>query len=151
MRRLELSFGSPRHGWLNVELAGADGSVSLEVSDVPGDSLRMLAAAALDIATGRQEAHVVWFLEPVEACWTFRRVEDQVEVRASADDAGPALTATGSAEAILLVIWRALRRLEADPAWTDAQAARFWSQPFPHREVAQLGAVLGRTPESRRT
>jgi hypothetical protein len=147
MSHLELRFGSPSHGWLDVELARADDRMSLAVSDVPGDSLRMLAAAALDLATGRQEAHVVWFLEPIEAHWTFRRVEDRVEVRAAVAALGKTLTAAGRAEEILLVIWRALRRLEADPVWTNGRAARVWSHPFPHREVAQLGVVLGRRPE----
>jgi hypothetical protein len=148
---LKLKFGSPHHGWLSVELADANRTVSLEVSDVPGDSLAMLAAATLDIATGRQEARVVWFLEPDEATWIFQRVGDRVEVRALAKGTPPALMEAGSAEELSLVIWRALRHLESDPAWTYAGAARVWAHPFPHREVAQLGAVLGRTSEPRRS
>lgn len=144
MRHLELKFGSPQHGWLSVELAAGDSRVSLQVSDVPGDSLAMLAAAALDIATGRQEARVVWFLEPAEATWVFQRVGERVEVRAVTQGTPPARMEVGSAEEFSLVIWRALRRLESDPAWTHESAARVWSHPFPHREVAQLGSVLGR-------
>jgi hypothetical protein len=151
MSHLELKFGTPHHGWLGVELANADSSVSLEVSDVPGDSLTMLATAALDIATGRQEARVVWFLEPAEATWIFQRVGDRIEVRASAEGMQPALMEADSAEELSLVIWRALRRLESDPAWTHASAAGVWLHPFPHREVAQLGAVLGRRSKSRRS
>ncbi|WP_375765206.1 hypothetical protein NR798_26170 [Archangium gephyra] len=151
MSHLELKFGSPHHGWLGVELADANSSVSLEVSDVPGDSLAMLAAAALDIATGQQEARVVWFLEPAEATWVFQRVGDRVQVRAIANGTPPALMVAGSAEEFSLVIWRALRHLESDPAWTHASAARVWSHPFPHREVAQLGVALGRTSGSRRS
>jgi hypothetical protein len=145
MSHIELSFGSPNHGWLSVELASAESRVSLDVSDVPDDSLAMLAAAALDLATGRPEARVVWFLEPVKATWVFQRVGDRVEVRAMIEGAKPVLMEAGGVEEFSLVIWRALRRLEADPAWTRASAARVWSHPFPHQDVARLGAVLGRT------
>ncbi len=150
MSHIELRFGSPHHGWLDVELSGAGHHVALDVSDVPGDSLCMLATAALDLSAGREEARVVWFLEPVEATWVFRRAGDRVEVRASSGGRASVCLDAGTVEEVSLVIWRALRRLESDPAWTRADASGVWSHPFPHREVAQLGAVLGRGRESRR-
>ena len=148
MSHLKLNFGPPEHGWLRVELADAHSSVSLEASDVPGDSLAMLAAAALDIAAGRQEARVVWFLEPAEATWVFKRVGDQVEVHAAGEGTAPAHLKGGTAQDVALVIWRALRRLQSDPAWTHANVALVWSHPFPVRETEQLGVALDRTSET---
>lgn len=151
MSHIELKFGSPEHGWLSVELSINGWRQELDVSDVPGDSLCMLATAALDLAARRDEARVEWFLEPVEATWAFRRVGDrvEVEVRTTSKAMAPVRLDAGTAEEVCLVIWRALRRLESDPVWTRADADRVWSHPFPHREVAQLGAALGRGPGAR--
>lgn len=147
MSHIRLSFGSPRHGWLPVELADVQRSVSLVVSDVPGDSLTMLAMAALDLASGRKEARVTWFLEPDKAAWVFRRVGGHVEVHAAGEGATTALIQGGPAEEVALVIWRALRRLQSDPAWTNASVERVWAHSFPSREVTQLGVALGRKSE----
>jgi hypothetical protein len=149
--QLELRFGPPHHGWLHVELADRERSVLLDVSDVPGDSLTMLAVAALDLVAGRREARVVWFLEPSEATWDFQREGDQVAVRATTQGAASVLLEGGTAEELALVIWRALRRLESDPAWSAVSDGRVWSHPFPHREVAQLGAALGRASAPQRS
>jgi hypothetical protein len=149
--QLELRFGPPHHGWLHVELADSERSVLLDVSDVPGDSLAMLAVAALDLVAGRRETRVVWFLEPSEATWDFQREGDQVAVRATTSGAAFVLLEGGTVEELALVIWRALRRLEADPAWSSVSDGRVWSHPFPHREVAHLGAALGRASAPQRS
>lgn len=144
MRPIELRFGTPVHGWLDVELSGPGGRAFVDASDVPGDSLSMLACAVCAVVDGYPEGKVTWFLEPAEAIWIFRRVGDEIRVLVSMDGRDLEEIAAGKVEEIGLAVWRALRRLEVDPAWTDADQDRVWSHPFPHKDTAQLGQKLGR-------
>src|SRR5262249_31351595 len=65
-----LRFGTPAHGWLEATLAGPEGESTVIASDVPGDSLRMLADAARAVLDGH-DGEVTWFLEPAEEHWRF--------------------------------------------------------------------------------
>jgi hypothetical protein len=142
--RIELRFGSPVHGWLEVTLAGAGGKSSLDASDVPFDSLRILADVVRNVVDGRN-GEVPWSLEPAERTWRFAVDGDEVRVSVSEDSRPDRWLARGTVMEVGLVVWRALRRLEADPAWQSADRDVVWSHPFPHREVAALGEELGRT------
>jgi hypothetical protein len=136
---LTLRFGSPAHGWLDVELRGAEGVSSLDASDVPGDSLAMLARAARDLIVGAAPGEVVWFLEPEEVTWRFRRAGDHVEVRAEDSSRRPALIGVVATTTFAALVLEALRTLATDPAWRDATA---WSQPFPTADVDALARAL---------
>ena len=77
MSKLTLSFGTPEHGWLNVNLRCGEAERTLDVSDVPGDSLAMLANGVLQLVKGHAaEVTITWFLEPAEEIWTIRRFGD---------------------------------------------------------------------------
>lgn len=144
MRQIELRFGTPAHGWLDVELSGAEGRSVISASDVPGDSLLMLTCAACALMDGYPPGEVTWFLEPTELTWTFRLIREEIRVMESIDGVNFRKIAVATAGEIALTIWRALRRLEADPAWACPDSGRVWSHPFPHKETAQLGDKLGR-------
>lgn len=144
MGRLRLELGAPQHGWMRVTLAQGEQRIELDASYTPVDSLSMLVGAGLDIATGCQEAKVVWSLEPAKSLWEFRREGARLQVRVTTDGSPPVHLAGGSPEDVALAIWRALRRLESDEAWTRPEVGRLWVHPFPHRAVAQLGAALRR-------
>jgi hypothetical protein len=144
MSAFKLEFGSPKHGWLDVAVSGPGGTVELDVSDVPGDSLRMLATAASNAVDGRGGGEVTWFLEPAEFRWTFRPSGEGVEIWVQGEREEERCIAGGATEAICAVVWRAMRRLEVDPAWNEADDGRVWSHPFPHREVEYLGEELRR-------
>ncbi|WP_437818327.1 hypothetical protein [Sorangium sp. So ce1078] len=149
MSKLEIRFGSPEHGWLYVELRALTATRCLDVSDVPADSLSMLASAAAQVASGCDEASATWFLEPEEEEWVFRRTEAGVELsirrRTGRGRTSETRLVSGTAEEVPLPIWRAFRRLRADPAWRERSEARVWSHEFPEREVASLGELLGKT------
>lgn len=151
MRLVKLVLGSPEHGWLPVTLTGPGGEAVLAASDVPADSLQMLATAAANLLDGvGGEQDVTWFLEPVECRWIFRPDGERATVSVDYDGGTAALIAVGTVPEVCAVVWRALRRLEADPAWADpARGSRVWSHPFPHREVAQLGEALRRRRAAR--
>jgi hypothetical protein len=144
MRLIGLRFGTPVHGWLDVELSGPERDSVICASDVPGDSLSMLACAACALVEGHPAGTVTWFLEPTELTWTLRLVGDEIRVMESIDGVNSKTIAAGSPADVALTIWRALRRLEADPAWARVDSERVWSHPFPHEETAQLGYKLGR-------
>jgi hypothetical protein len=140
---LELRFGSPEHGWLHVELTGPGGVVAFDASDTPGDSVSMLADAACDIVNGYPARDVTWFLEPQEHLWVFRSAGDLIEIWASSDSSPETCIARDQPAHVGWIVWRALRRLEADAAWQQS-AERVWSHPFPHRSVASLHERLQR-------
>jgi len=145
MKTINLSFGSPDHGWLIVELSGNQNYRSLDVSDVPVDSLYMLATAVLQLVEGRSiEALVAWSLEPDYENWVLRRSGDtyELDIQAPEPDKKVFRFAEGSVEEICLPILQALRNLATDPAWCSPTADLAWSNPFPVQEVAALSERL---------
>ena len=137
-----MEFGSPEHGWLDVTLAGPGGTVTAEASDVPGDSLLMLANAASNAVDGRGGGDVTWFLEPDEQRWVFRPTAEGLSILVHETGETERCIVTGPVGTVCAAIWRALRRLEVDPAWRGTGDGRVWSHPFPHREVESLGEEL---------
>lgn len=144
MTAITLEFGSPEHGWLRVALSGPGGTVILDASDVPGDSLQMLAIAASNAFDDRAGGEVTWFLEPAEQRWEFRSTAEGLSLLVHEDSGKERCIATGPVYMVCSAVWGALRRLEADPAWREASDGRVWSHSFPHQEVAYLGAELRR-------
>ncbi|MCE9577161.1 MAG: hypothetical protein K8W52_28695 [Deltaproteobacteria bacterium] len=144
-----LRFGTPKHGWLEIALTGPEGESHDVVSDVPGDSLRDLALAASAVLGG-VDARVTWFLEPDQLVWRFRPDGDRVRISAVSGTARSVATRRPTpigalaARELALLIWRALRRLASDPAWQASDPRTAWTHAFPHRDVDDLGALLGR-------
>ena len=137
-----LTFGTPDEGWLAVTFTGADFVHALDVSDVPGDSLRELAVAALRIVNG-DGAEVTWFLEPAEVTWRFVVTEGVAVLSAWTQSDDVLELVRGAPEQLARIVWEAMARLASDPAWGDIASGHVWSNPFPSAEVAELGARLG--------
>lgn len=148
MGAFSLRFGTPAHGWLEATLVGPEGESTVDASDVPGDSLRMLADAVCAVLDGHDD-EVIWFLEPAEVTWRFTVEGGQVRVSVTEDRRVARTIGRGTAAEIGLSVWRGLRRLEADPAWRAADPSEVWSHPFPRGEVAALGERLGRGAQAR--
>lgn len=140
---LILNFGSPQDGWLRVVLKGRNYESTFDASDVPGDSLLMLATGVCDLLAKRSaEARVLWFLEPTEIKWVFRRSGEEVLVIAETDEVSN-LVETESCHNFGRCIWRALTTLRDDPGWqlTKGREAQ-WSNTFPNNETAQLARLI---------
>ncbi len=144
MNVIRIEFGSPEAGWLAVSLLGDGGAVNLDASDVPGDSLLMLANAASNAIRGRAVSEVTWFLEPVEHRWMFQRTAGSLSIFVDEDGGDEQCIVTGPVEVVCAAIWRAFRMLEIDPAWRDGSISDGWSHVFPQREVGWLGEELRR-------
>lgn len=142
--KLTIQFGPPEHGWMRVEVqAGEQSWLEDGVSDVPADSLLMLAEACLKLIEGTPQVQVTWFLEPAEVHWRWTKAHDRIEF-AIVESSKEHLRMTGSVEDLCFPAWRALRALESNPCWalpTDP-ATLVWSHPFPHKETQQLGEKL---------
>jgi hypothetical protein len=147
MNKLALSFGTPKHGWLDVGLRCGETTRHLDASDVPADSITMLASGLLQLVKGYvTEVSVTWFLEPREETWTFRRTDEVIMLDAQASFEDSVRVAQGSSVEVCLPIWRALRRLQSDMSCQSAEHT--WSHPFPSKEVEALGIALGRRSSS---
>jgi hypothetical protein len=143
VRKIRLRFGLPEDGWIQVTLTSRKGTFEVDASDVPGDSLLELAAGALSVARASSKRCVIhWHLEPEWVQWRIERRGDRISLVVQERPGGPfAKVATGSAEDILVPIWRGLQRLEHDFGW-ESDDFRHWSNPFPSQEVAQLGDLF---------
>lgn len=146
---LTLRFGTPVEGWLEVELVGREGASRLDASDVPADSLAMLVAAAIDLVDGVLPRDVEWFLEPVLVRWSFAAAHDHIAISAR-DHVTVTRIGAATAYEIGWVVWEAVHRLEADPAWRPPGGAQAWSHPFPSTAVAVLHDKLRAGPSGRR-
>jgi hypothetical protein len=142
---ISLAFGEPEHGWLAVTLRYGEREHFVDASDVPMDSLLLLANAVLVVLqTDESDATVSWSLEPDFEVWRIRRSAERFVLSIRSPEGGEAefVFAQGSAGEICAPIWRGLRRLQVCPSWL--RPGHTWSHPFPERELRAIGVALGR-------
>ncbi len=126
---IELELGTPSKGWIEVELAGAEGCSRIVASSVLGDPLEELAGALCGLLDGRDECEVGWFLEPELVTWTFRRDGESVAiftdtVFTGVDERRLFPIGTTRVRDVARVGWEALRTLQASPVWTRGDGRR---------------------------
>jgi hypothetical protein len=142
-------LGEPVHGWVLISIRVGAEVVECHASYIV-DSLTDLVYAALEITERRPIRPVIVFEEPGAIRISLVSTEQLVRVSitrhrdlASArnDRNGTQLLST-SVESIRLAraIWSAMRRLEGALSRDLIEAA--WHNPFPAKEVAQLGERL---------
>lgn len=130
-----LHLSDPSHGWIDVTFGQEPDTCTLTVSDVPNDCLRDFAAATSRLLAGSVDEIVEFSLEPGFALCRLRRESKEVRVVVSQDGQSQSLF---EAFCPLSSFANRLRSelLRIESAYTDLNG---WSQPFPHREVANLG------------
>lgn len=131
----QVTFGSPQHGWLPLEVAVGDDSASHAVSDVPDDTLFRLVNALNLLAKGSDREEVEWHLEPDYWCWTFSGEPGTISFKA-ADPLGKTLETTLERNLLIRIFARELGMLKANPAWDKGDKA--WSHGFPDAEFSRL-------------
>lgn len=143
--KLKVGFGPPEDGWMSVYVqAGEQSWIEDGVSDVPADSLLMLAQACLSLINGSREAETTWFLEPAQAQWRWTKTQGRrldFTIIAGGEER---LRVSGSVQDLCFPVWRALRALQSQPGWAvpPEAASLAWSHPFPHKEAKQLSEAL---------
>ncbi|MET1076916.1 MAG: hypothetical protein ABWY06_02740 [Pseudomonas sp.] len=138
---MKFELGNPEHGWVGVKLELADTCLKFFASDVPNDPIEGLIDAIRTVAAGR-EVSLWWHLEPDGWYFEFTPTPQGVRLQAlyaeNSDRAAAELRGEyrGSLDAVLLPLWRGLRRFE-----TYAPAAPHWPVLRPGA-VASLRAVI---------
>ena len=144
MDKMHLQFGTPKYGWMEIQLSSPDKEIMLNVSDVPCDSLNSLIKVLTKLLEGSAEEVVEWSLEPEYAAWTFKRKDNEIELSVSCP-AGSTPVLIFKSEAVNMIqrISKSLRELEVNPVWKEDDASeRIWSWDFPSNLLKLLEKKL---------
>jgi hypothetical protein len=138
----EVTFGTPEHGWLAIEIGASSGRQSNEVADVP-DALTMLVKSLVQVATGGAPIEISWALEPHDWRWSFSPEGNDVLFTAIDPSRKTPLEARMPRRQLLDEFSRSLIELESRSCWTDSAAENAdWSYPFPNADFALLRSLL---------
>jgi len=84
MNEVKFKFDEPRHGWMDIRISDNDKSISLDISDMPCDSINQLVDVLLGIQSGVISQEVEFSLEPEYARWRFQIEDENLTERACA-------------------------------------------------------------------
>lgn len=70
-KNFNFKIGIPEHGWSEISIGFGSDLISFHASDVPADSLEMLANSICRILEGR-DSETIFFLEPIEYLLEFK-------------------------------------------------------------------------------
>ena len=138
-RDLAFAFGTPDSGWLPLRISSGDDEVAVNVSYTPNDFIEELVIAAVSVAEWEGSFSADLHEEPERKIITLTRVDETVTLRVERPgDSRPILSFVGSPASVVLPIWRALRRLEADGRLSE------WQRTFPSSAMQQLTELAQR-------
>ena len=137
----KITFGTPRGGWLAIEIDGGSDTFRDVFSHIPLDSLAELVDALCGVAQRQFPQETTWNNEPGNCCFRFQAAgEDAVKLVIVRDSkAHPEAEWTFQVHTLALTFWRALRRLE-DAFQTIG--ADDWTYAFPAHAVARLESYV---------
>jgi hypothetical protein len=151
MSSLQVNFMLAGMGSMEVALrSGLDQQdCSFVASYIPYDSVFELVVGLIAIVRGEGSAVARWNTEPIEYDMELSAVGDQAGIVVAQYIAHSRQQSArqqlfefrGSRRAVIQPFWRALRRLESDPAYEQV-----WSRPFPSRDLRQLAQYLELLP-----
>ena len=144
MGNVRFHFGQPVHGWMEVQVFDSENSVTLDVSDVPCNSLENLVYAMLKLLECSSMETVEWSLEPAYAVWSFTRSGSTLRLDVDPDGRRRSLISFQDQNVTMIHrVYKALRDLEACPDWALRESAtRVWSWDFPGKPLSQLADRL---------
>ena len=137
MIETKFKFSAPEHGWMEVSAGNSEIEVTIDISDVPIDSICNLAAALLRLQAGSKKEEIEFSLEPQTALWIFEVVNEQLMLSVYPDSSrdNPVLF-QGSKERTLHNLYNSLRDLESFSCWDKLDAINtVWSWEFPSGEL----------------
>ena len=145
MEKLNINFGIPEHGWMEIILSSPSAKISSNVSDVPCDSLYSLIKALLQLTEGSNEEIVEWSLEPDYMEWIFKQNGNDIELAVkNPSDSNPTFIYMGEAQKLIHRFYKSLRDLEANQIWQQPDLTeRIWSWKFPSSLLATLKQKIG--------
>jgi hypothetical protein len=145
MQKLNISFGKPEHGWMEIVISSPSTKIVSNVSDVPCDSLYGLVKALLRLVEGSNEELVEWSLEPEYMGWIFKQYGNDIEFTVkNPSDLLPTFVYLSEASKLIHCFYNSLRDLEVNQIWQQPDTAdRIWSWEFPSSLLATLKQKIG--------
>ena len=135
---MNITFGTPEHGWLEVQLADKQTKHHLDASDVPCNSLESLVSAVLKLHNGSVEEEIEWSLEPSYEVWKFKVKEEKITLIISIDDKEKAVFISLKNE-VIKSFYEALTKLGSLESWNeDIQTRQSWTWDFPTSTLNKL-------------
>jgi hypothetical protein len=145
MEKLNIKFGSPEHGWMEIVLSSSSTEIVKNVSDVPCNSLYGLVIALLRLTEGSSEEIVEWSLEPEYMEWIFQKNGHDIEFIVKVpSDSIPVFVYKCEASKLIHRFYKSLGDLETIPVWEQPDSTeRIWSWEFPNSLLATLKQKIG--------
>ena len=140
MGKVKVSFSTPIHGWMDVNVSDGRNEVKLDVSDAGCDSLEMLVFAMTRILDGSREESVDWVLEPEYANWVFKHNDECIQLLIYSERAcEEPIVFEESDMRIIQRVCKGLSDLEAAGGWDAADSSEtVWSWDFPTVDFMKL-------------
>ena len=140
MSDVRFKFGIPRHGWMDVMVSDGEQKISLDISDVPFDSIHDLTGVLLGLQAGMLNEEVKFSLEPEFALWRFTVKGSDLVLEIFPDSGRDSpITFKGQKAEIVKRLYKALRDLESLPCWKNPDNLDpVWSWDFPSSELRKF-------------
>jgi hypothetical protein len=136
--KLNVAFESPLDGWLRLLISSQRRSLEIIVSDVTNDFLAELVSALCGVAVAQGQWSAIANEEPINVEVAFTRTGREVELKIARETGdGQSLVFEGDVASVVVPFWRALRRLQHDPAFAQ------WKRPFPSVPMNRLSELVG--------
>ena len=144
MNKLNINFDTPEHGWMRVNISSPTNSTSLDVSDVPCNSLHDLTKSLINLAEGSSEEKVEWSLEPEYAEWRFVKNNNEIHFTVNIPrQKNPSFEFQCEGSKLVEKIYKSLRDLESKSVWNEPNyLAKIWSWEFPSKLLQDLSSKL---------
>lgn len=136
MNRFAITFGTPEHGWLVVDISFGDIFISAEVADGL-DTITELLSALHRISNGSIEEEVAWPNEPDYYVWSFKVIEGQL-VFCIIEPSGKKLTFEEQLKISLRTFITSLTQLSVNPVWLADKNQTAWGFEFPYQKLREL-------------
>lgn len=145
----DITFTEPESGWIGLRLSGPDAVFEDSFSHIY-PTLEQLCGGLCDVAAGASARRVTFLLEPAELELGIAFI-DGGDAKLTVDlyldrRRCPGARSTrvfevrGPRPAIVMPIWRVLRKLETCLPAPDFERA--WREPFPQRAMASLTRII---------
>lgn len=140
MNRFEITFGTPVHGWLVVDVSFGNVFISAEVADGL-DTITDLLSALYRISNGSTEEEVAWPNEPDYYVWTFKVIGEQL-IFCITDPNDKKFTFEGELKTSLRIFVSSLTRLSKNPVWSVDKNQIAWAFEFPYQKLRELDGSI---------
>lgn len=147
MKKLEVTFGKPQHGWIDLIISNDNQTVAIN-ADSKAESFAELVNALLGCLETNGDFVVTWLEEPNIAEMHFEKRNESITLRVFGSDVSnypkvriePKLSSTGSYSEICLPFYDALHALQS--RYSPQELEERMQDEFPTKQFASLIAQI---------